>query len=35
MNKLLATSFIQPVKEATWLFPIVMAPKKNGSYGFV
>jgi hypothetical protein len=27
---LLATRFIQYVKEATWLSPIVIIPKKNG-----
>jgi hypothetical protein len=27
---LLATGFIQSVKEATWLSPIVIIPKKNG-----
>ena len=29
INKLLATRVIQPVKEATWLSPIVVIPKKN------
>jgi hypothetical protein len=31
INKLLVTGFIQPVKEATWLSPIVVVPKKNGT----
>jgi hypothetical protein len=30
INKLLATRFIQLVKEVTWLSPIVVIPKKNG-----
>ncbi len=30
INKLLATGFIKLVEEATWLFPIVIVPKKNG-----
>ncbi len=30
INKLLATRFIQFVKEAIWLSPIVVIPKKNG-----
>ncbi len=30
INKLLATKFIQYVKEATWLSPIIIIPKKNG-----
>jgi hypothetical protein len=30
IDKLLATSFIQPLKEATWLSPIVVVLKKNG-----
>ncbi len=28
INKLLAIGFIQPLKEATWLSPIVVLPKK-------
>jgi hypothetical protein len=27
IDKLLAVGFIQPIKEATWLSPIVVAPK--------
>jgi len=30
IDKLLATRFIESVKEATWLSPIVVVPKKNG-----
>ncbi len=30
IDKLLATRFIQPIKEATWLSPIVVVTKKNG-----
>jgi hypothetical protein len=30
IDKLLATKFIQPVEEATWLSPIVVVLKKNG-----
>ncbi len=30
INKLLATRFIQPIKEATWLSPIMVVLKKNG-----
>jgi hypothetical protein len=30
IDKFLAESFIQPLEEATWLSPIVVAPKKNG-----
>ncbi len=30
IDNLLATSFIQPMEEATWLPPIVVVPKKNG-----
>jgi hypothetical protein len=30
IDKLLAIGFIQFVKEATWLSPIVIVPKKNG-----
>ncbi len=30
IRKLLAIGFIQLVEEATWLSPIVVAPKKNG-----
>jgi hypothetical protein len=30
IDKLLPTSFIQPLEEATWLSPIVVVPKKNG-----
>jgi len=30
INKLLVIEFIQLVEEATWLSPIVVAPKKNG-----
>jgi hypothetical protein len=30
INKLLATRFIQLVKEATWLSPIMVVLKKNG-----
>jgi hypothetical protein len=30
VDKLLATIFIQPVKEVTWLSPIVVVFKKNG-----
>ncbi len=29
IDKLLATRFIQLIKEATWLSPIVVVPKKN------
>jgi hypothetical protein len=31
IDKLLATSFIKLVEEATWLSPIVVVPKKKGS----
>jgi hypothetical protein len=34
IDKLLATIFIQPTKEATWLSPIVVMPKKNGKVKF-
>jgi len=30
IDKLLVTSFIKLVEEATWLLPIVVTPKKNG-----
>jgi hypothetical protein len=30
IDKLLAVRFIESVKEATWLSPIVVIPKKNG-----
>jgi hypothetical protein len=30
INKLLAVRFIESLKEATWLSPIVVVPKKNG-----
>jgi len=30
INKLLVARFIQSIKEATWLSPIVVVPKKNG-----
>ncbi len=30
IDKVLATRFIQPVEEATWLSPIVVLPKMNG-----
>jgi hypothetical protein len=30
INKLLTIGFIKCVKEATWLSPIVIVPKKNG-----
>ena len=30
MDKLLKAGFIRPVKQATWLSPIVVMPKKNG-----
>ena len=30
MDKLLKAGFIRPVKQATWLSPIVVVPKKNG-----
>ena len=30
INKLLRVGFIRPVKQATWLSPIVVVPKKNG-----
>jgi hypothetical protein len=30
IDKLLATGFIEYVKEVTWLSPIVVVPKKNG-----
>ena len=30
IDKLLRVGFIQPVKQATWLRPIVVVPKKNG-----
>jgi hypothetical protein len=29
IDKLFAASFIKPIKEATWLSPIVVVPKKN------
>jgi hypothetical protein len=30
INKLLATNFIKPMEETTWLFAIMIVPKKNG-----
>ncbi len=30
IDKLLAIEFVQLIKEATWLSPIVVVPKKNG-----
>ena len=30
IDKLLKAGFIRPVKQATWLSPIVVVPKKNG-----
>jgi len=30
INKLLTVGFIEYIKEATWLSPIVVVPKKNG-----
>jgi hypothetical protein len=32
IDNLLAMSFIQPMEEATWLPPIVVMPKKMGSF---
>jgi hypothetical protein len=32
IDKLLATCFIKPIEEATWLSPIVVIPKKNGKF---
>jgi hypothetical protein len=32
IDNMLATSFIQPVEEATWLPPIAVVPKKMGSF---
>jgi hypothetical protein len=29
INKLLTAGFIQPIKEVTWLSPIMLVPKKN------
>ena len=29
IDKLLRVGFIQPVRQATWLSPIVVVPKKN------
>jgi MarR-like DNA-binding transcriptional regulator SgrR of sgrS sRNA len=34
INKLLTIGFIEFVKEATWLSPIVVVPKKNGKLKF-
>lgn len=31
LDKLLTTWFIEPIKETTWLFPIVFVPKNNGN----
>jgi hypothetical protein len=31
IDKLLVVRFIQPMKEATWLSPIVVVLKKNGN----
>jgi hypothetical protein len=30
LDKLLAIGFIKLIKQATWLYPIVVVPKKNG-----
>ena len=30
IDKLLRVGFIRPVKQATWLSPIMVVPKKNG-----
>ena len=30
IDKLLRVGFIRPLKQATWLSPIVVVPKKNG-----
>ena len=30
IDKLLRVGFIRPVKQVTWLSPIVLVPKKNG-----
>ncbi len=30
LDKLLVVDFIEPIKQATWLSPIVVVPKKNG-----
>jgi hypothetical protein len=30
IDKLLVVAFIKSVKEAIWLFPIMVVPKKNG-----
>jgi hypothetical protein len=30
IDKLLAAGFVESIKEATWLSPIVIVPKKNG-----
>ena len=30
IDKLLWVGFIQPIKKATWLSPILVVPKKNG-----
>jgi hypothetical protein len=34
LDKLLTTSFIAPMEEATWFSPIVVVPKKMDSYTF-
>ena len=30
IDKLLQVGFVKPIYEATWLYPIVVVPKKNG-----
>jgi len=34
IDKLFATGFIKPIKEATWLSPIIVVPKKNRKLKF-
>ena len=34
IDKLLNIGFIRPVKQATWLSPIVVVPKENGKSAY-
>jgi hypothetical protein len=35
LDKLLHTRFIYPIETTQWLFPLVIIPKKMGSYEYV
>jgi hypothetical protein len=35
LDKLIATGFIVPIEETSWLSQIIVVPKKTRSYAFV